>query len=233
MRRHRRPVDARQRLEHDLAKREQRAGVAGGDHAGGLAGGHRVDREAHRGLPRAQRRGRLHVVADHVRRMPDGAGRPAPGDAWPADRVSCGSSPTSRKRAFGWRSAASSSPSRTMPGALSPPMASIASVKVSVTIGTGHAQAAARRSGADSALQRLAGRDDLAAIVVAAMAADVVRTLQLAAVGALGVRLVRQRLMAAAHAAAGRRGLSLRNSHGTAPPCNWLAPRSGRGAFTL
>ena len=41
---------------------------------------------------------------------------------------SCASSPTSRKRAPGWRSAAISRPSITMSGAWSPPMASIASV---------------------------------------------------------------------------------------------------------
>ena len=39
------------------------------------------------------------------------------------------SSPTSRKRACGWRSAASSMPSSTISGALSPPMASIARAK--------------------------------------------------------------------------------------------------------
>jgi hypothetical protein len=49
------------------------------------------------------------------------------------------------------------------------------------------------------------------------MAAYVVGPLQFATVGAFRVGLVRQRLMAAAHAGAGRRGLSLWYGHGTAP----------------
>jgi len=52
---------------------------------------------------------------------------------------------------------------------------------------------------------------------MAAMAADVVRTLQLAAIAAFGMSFRRQRLMAAAHTGARRGGLSLRNSHGTKP----------------
>ena len=42
-----------------------------------------------------------------------------------------------------------------------------------------------------SAPQRLASRDHFAPIVMAAMAAHVMRTLQFSAVGALGMRLVR------------------------------------------
>jgi hypothetical protein len=52
----------------------------------------------------------------------------------------------------------------------------------------------------DGASQRLPGRNDLAPVVVATMAADVMRTLGLAAVRAFGVSFVRQRLMAATHA---------------------------------
>jgi hypothetical protein len=57
-------------------------------------------------------------------------------------------------------------------------------------------------SGANGVLQRLASRDHLAAVVVAAMAANVVRTLQLAAVAAFGMGFMRQRLMAASHSSA-------------------------------
>jgi hypothetical protein len=57
-------------------------------------------------------------------------------------------------------------------------------------------------SGADGVLERLASRNHLAPVVVAAMAADVVRTLQLAAVAAFGMGFVRQRLMAAPHSPA-------------------------------
>ena len=54
-------------------------------------------------------------------------------------------------------------------------------------------------SGANGVLERLASRDHLATVVVAAMAADMVGTFQLAAVAALRMGLVRQRLMAASH----------------------------------
>jgi hypothetical protein len=56
------------------------------------------------------------------------------------------------------------------------------------------------RSDPDSTLQRLAGLNDLATVIMAALAADVMRALQLAAVPALVVRLGRKRLMAPAHA---------------------------------
>jgi hypothetical protein len=70
-------------------------------------------------------------------------------------------------------------------------------------------------SGANGVLKRLAGRDHFAAIVVAAMAADVMRAFQLTAVAAFRMSLVRQRLMAATHPPARRRRLTFRNSHGT------------------
>jgi hypothetical protein len=54
-------------------------------------------------------------------------------------------------------------------------------------------------SGANGVLQRLASRDHLAAVVVAAMAANMVGTLQLAAIAALGMGFMGQRLMAASH----------------------------------
>jgi hypothetical protein len=54
-------------------------------------------------------------------------------------------------------------------------------------------------SEAHGVLKRLAGRDHFPAVIMAAMATDVMGTFQLAAVVALGVRLQRQRLMAAPH----------------------------------
>ena len=51
-------------------------------------------------------------------------------------------------------------------------------------------------SGADGALQRLAGRDDLAPVIIAAMAADVVRALQLAAIAAIVEGLGAERVVA-------------------------------------
>jgi hypothetical protein len=68
-------------------------------------------------------------------------------------------------------------------------MASTASVKAQVT-GEGEARRDPA-SDADSAPQRLAGRDDFTAVIMTAMAAHVMRALQLAAIGTFGVRLVR------------------------------------------
>ncbi len=54
-------------------------------------------------------------------------------------------------------------------------------------------------SDADGVLKRLAGRHHFPAVIVAAMAADVMGTFQLTAIVALGMRLPGQRLMAAPH----------------------------------
>ena len=64
-------------------------------------------------------------------------------------------------------------------------------MQTEVTLGVG--------SGSDSVLKRLAGRDHFPAVIVAAMAANMVGTLQLAAVAALGMGFSGQRLMAAPH----------------------------------
>ena len=130
--------------------------------------------------------------------------------------ASCASSPTSRKRAVGWRSAAISSPSMTMPGAWSPPMASTASVNGSLN-GSCRPWRGAPGSGPDRRLHRIAGCRHFAAVVMAAMRADVMRPLELAAVRALAVGRGRQRLVAATHAAPRRRRFSLRNSHERTP----------------
>src|SRR5262249_14439434 len=123
------------------------------------------------------------------------------------------------KRAAGWRWAAMSSPATTMSGAASPPMASTASVNFCSAVpliaaaceeGCGALLPCARPgSGADGGLQGLASPDDLAAVIVAAMAAHVVRALQLAAVAAFGMGFAAERLVAAPHAAPRGRGLSL------------------------
>jgi hypothetical protein len=80
-------------------------------------------------------------------------------------------------------------------------------MQTEVTLGVG--------SGSDSVLKRLAGRDHFPAVVMAAMAANVMGTLQFAAVVALRMGFHGQSLMAAPHAPAGRRRLTFRNSHGT------------------
>ncbi|GEN59370.1 hypothetical protein ANI02nite_12540 [Acetobacter nitrogenifigens DSM 23921 = NBRC 105050] len=58
-----------------------------------------------------------------------------------------------------------------------------------------------RFSGANCDLKRLAGGDDFTAVVVSAVAADVVRTLQLAAVSAFSAGFDAKSLVAATHAA--------------------------------
>jgi hypothetical protein len=57
-------------------------------------------------------------------------------------------------------------------------------------------------SGADGVLKRLACRDNLASVIVAAVAADVMGALQFAAIAAFRVGFVRQSLMAASHSPA-------------------------------
>jgi hypothetical protein len=57
------------------------------------------------------------------------------------------------------------------------------------------------------------GRDDFAAVIVAASRAQIVRQLQFAAIRAFLELGQRQRVMAAAHVPLGRRGFSLRDSH--------------------
>jgi hypothetical protein len=56
-------------------------------------------------------------------------------------------------------------------------------------------------------------RDDLSAIIVAALRAQIMRPLQLAAIRALLECLDRQRMMAAAHVPPRRRGFSLGDGH--------------------
>jgi len=56
------------------------------------------------------------------------------------------------------------------------------------------------RSGPDRASQRLSGRHDLTAIIMAAMAAHVMRALQLTAILAFRMRLMRQCLVTPPHA---------------------------------
>ncbi len=70
-------------------------------------------------------------------------------------------------------------------------------------------------SEANGVLKRLAGRDHFPAVVVAAMAADVMGAFQLAAIGALGMGFPGQSLMAAPHPRARGRRFTFRNSHGT------------------
>ena len=74
-------------------------------------------------------------------------------------------------------------------------------------------EAAGGRLGPNRAFERFAGTHDLTAVVVTAMAADVVRTLQLPAIAALGEGLALDGVVATTHSPAGRRRLSLGNGH--------------------
>jgi hypothetical protein len=105
-----------------------------------------------------------------------------------------------------------------MSGALSPPMASTASVNGPVT-----GESKSRRdppSGPNGAPERLTCCDDFAPVVIATMATNVVRPLQFTAISAFRVGLMRQRLVTPPHPGARRRGFSLWYGHGTAPPSN-------------
>jgi hypothetical protein len=69
------------------------------------------------------------------------------------------------------------------------------------------------RSDPDDALGGLAGFHNFAVVVVSAMAADVVRALELAAIAAFSMGFGPQSQMAAAHAGTRRGGFTFRNSH--------------------
>jgi hypothetical protein len=71
----------------------------------------------------------------------------------------------------------------------------------------------AERLGPNRALERFAGADDLTAIIMTAMAADMMRALKLPAVAAFGKGFALDRVVATAHSPAGRRRLSLGNGH--------------------
>ncbi len=74
---------------------------------------------------------------------------------------------------------------------------------------------------ADHTLGGFAGGDNFTVIVMAAMAADVMRALQLAAIAAFGVGFRTQRLVAAAHAGARRGGFTFWNGHRSIRLKNW------------
>ena len=187
----------------------------------------RIDRQAHGGLPAAQRRRRLHVVADDIGRMAHGARRARalmPAKQRRQRRLVTDQQKPRRGMTLGCNFQTLNDHIR---GLVAPHGIHGQRER---TGGTGGPSA--RRdpaSGPDSAPQRLPGCNHFAPVVMATMAADVVGPLQLATVGAFRMRLVRQRLVAAAHAGAGRGGLSLRYGHGTAPLSNDVASRRVRG----
>ncbi len=65
----------------------------------------------------------------------------------------------------------------------------------------------------DDALGGLARGHNFAVVIMAAMAADMVRTLQLAAIATFGMGFRTQSQMATAHASARRRGFTFWNGH--------------------
>ncbi len=73
---------------------------------------------------------------------------------------------------------------------------------------------ARKRLDSNHTLGGLARGDDFTIIVMAAMAAHMVRALQLTAIGAFRMRFGAQRLVAAAHAGARRGSFTFRNGHG-------------------
>src|ERR1700735_3661721 len=71
---------------------------------------------------------------------------------------------------------------------------------------------------ANDTLGGLARGDDFTIIVMAAMAAHMVRALQLTAIGAFRMCFGAQRLVSTAHTAARRRSFTFRNGHGCETP---------------
>ena len=64
------------------------------------------------------------------------------------------------------------------------------------------------------------GRDDLATVIMSAGGTDMVRPLQLSAIGAFGMGIGRERMMRAPHVPLGRRCFSFWNRHGGNPFLN-------------
>ncbi len=169
------PVDAGHGAQRELGHGHHRAGVAGGQGGVGHAFLHRVDRHAHRGGPgAADRLARLFLGGDEFGGVDDGhAGLQIADGASSSARISF-SSPIDeefeRRIAGGGHATA---PASMAAGPLSPPMASIA-MRGPASIAC--CPSPASRSGL--------ARDDLAAVIMAAGRAQVVRQLQLAAVRA-------------------------------------------------
>src|SRR5690606_1858843 len=119
---------------------------------------------------------------------------------WSSAALIRASSPTSRNLNLSCRRRASAAPETITRTPSSPPIASTA-IRGRLM----------RDSLANSGLEP--DRDDLASVVVAASGAQVVRALQLAAIGALVEGFDLQRIMRPAVAPAVRRYFSLRDSH--------------------
>jgi hypothetical protein len=112
------------------------------------------------------------------------------------------SSPTRKKCVPSNRRRASATPANITANPSSPPIASMAIQELVVT-----------RQSPLNGPRSTFDRDDLTAIIMAARRAEIVRTLELAAIRALLERLDRERIVRAAHATAGGRGFLLGNGH--------------------
>jgi hypothetical protein len=196
----RRPVDPRHRAQRQLGNRHQGAGVAATDRGAGIARLHRVDRHAHRrGLGAAQGLAGFVVAGDDVVGMEDLGRRPQVRVAF--ERF------------------------------LDPHLVAAEQELEAIMLAAGQSRAFDHDAHADIAAHRVdsdtrqshdlrsswtvlkTDGDDLAAVVVAAGVAEVVRALQFAAVAAFVEGFDLQRVVATAHAPAGGRRFSLGDSH--------------------
>src|SRR6185312_13682208 len=121
------------------------------------------------------------------------------------------SSPCSRNFAAGWRSTERASAATTTPGPASPPIASTETVSSRAKSLPLNGRRLCHNT---LALGLGFGLDHFAVPVVAAGAADVMRTLLLAAIGALGIGGGGQAMMGPAHVPLRRRGFSFGDRHG-------------------
>src|SRR6185312_9434594 len=121
------------------------------------------------------------------------------------------SSPCSKNFAAGWRSTERASAATTMPGPASPPIASIETVS---SRAKSLPRCGRRLCHNTRALGLGLGFDHFAVPVVTAGAANVVRTLLLAAIGAFRIGGGGQTVVGPAHVPLGRRGFSFGDRHG-------------------
>src|SRR5262249_28659827 len=145
------------------------------------------------------------------------------GGSSPAMPRTTASSPTRISRSSGCSRAWSRAPGTTSAGPWSPPIASTAMVTPrpssgSVPAGDGAGRSSAETTSGGGVGRRLLELDGLAALVPAAVRADVMGQLRLVAVLALDELRHAQRQVRAALALAGVRDAALRNTHGPWSP---------------
>ena len=207
-------INFRHGLDDNLGKRHQRPGIASGNNTRRFAGSHSINRNPHGRTTHAQGCCRLQITRNNFRRMAQAAylggtlaqrQRPTHARLIPHQQEAGTGMTLSgqfqtiehnlrcRIPAHGINRQGESGPCISHFGSLG-------------ALGCAGSEP-------DGRLQAIRCHH-FAAIIIAAMGADMMRALQFAAIGAFMMRRACKRMMAATHAAAGRRSLLFRNGHG-------------------